>query len=193
MAPPLAAEAQAAVDRDFLRRDDASRSVADQRMVGAILAGCNLGCGSTRSRPGTGDVKPKRIRPVFREVAAGRHHPRSVSVGRPLQTASPMGGSGPRTAAPRPPLPQRRIMTFFPCRTPPHATGRVGTPRSRHSSRGKKVPLAPSSAALRSQSSPHRASAMGAPRRCGVGRLRPSDRHRGRMVRARKLCFGMED
>ncbi len=56
----------------------------------------------------------------------------------------------------------------------------AGTPDRRHSSRSNKVAPAPSSAALRSQSSPHRASATGTPRRCGVARLRPPDRHRGR-------------
>jgi len=61
----IVAEAQAAVDRDYLRRDDATWSVADQRMMGAILSGPTRRGGSARSRPGTGDVKPKRIGPVF--------------------------------------------------------------------------------------------------------------------------------
>lgn len=51
---------------------------------------------------------------------------------------------------PRPPGPQRRVPTFFPCRLHPmpHAHG---DPERRHSSRDKKAVLAPSSALLRSQ------------------------------------------
>ena len=70
-------------------------------------------------------------------------------------------------AAPRSPEPQRRRHDFLPLGVPPRGACPWG-PRFAHSSRGKKVPPPPSSAALRPASG------------CVVDRLRPPDRHRGR-------------